>query len=318
MSNVVLTSKCNRRCKYCFALDTFDDENENYIKFGDLINIADKVSASNETSIGLLGGEPTLHPLFYEILLYVIERGIFVSVFTNGLCSDDLIDKIEGLIQRKGFKFIVNTNHPDIESKENSQRQHKFLKTFNTICDISVNIFDPDLDLDYVDEIMCSTDLHDRRIRLGIAQPIIGETNCFLPSESYPLVSERIVKLAEEVFKRNNIVSLDCGFPLCAFTDTQLGKLRRMNASLQFVCDLALDFAPGNQAWSCFPMSKLNKIDYDPYETLENIADRLRSYTKKLRKRQNFGLYNECADCIYRKNSVCAGGCLSYALNNSL
>jgi len=55
------------------------------------------IVAANRPRVGLLGGEPTLHPQFITILAYLLARGLHVRVFTNGLCGDDLIRRIDAI-----------------------------------------------------------------------------------------------------------------------------------------------------------------------------------------------------------------------------
>jgi len=315
MPNIVLTSLCNRSCEYCFAMEASKENENRYIDFQEIVNIADKICATPNKFVGLLGGEPTLHPQFCEILMYMIERGIFVSVFTNGICSDSVLNKLERLRDRGGHKYIVNTNPPSIESEQNQIRQDLFLRRFAVLCDISVNVFKPDISLDFVRDVAQRNGLKNSKLRVGIAQPIVGESNSYLPLESYPRAAANIVHMSESVWDRNISVHFDCGFPLCAFTDEQLGKLIRMNAGLRFFCDMALDFGPGLNAWSCFPMVKQCYTSYDAYESMDQLAGRLKDRILFLRGQQTFGLYAECRDCIYRKNKVCAGGCFSHAIN---
>ena len=316
MPNIVLTTRCNRNCEYCFALEVLHDNSQPYIDFQEIVNIADRIGGSNDRAVGLLGGEPTLHPQFVEILRYFIERGIYVSIFTNGICSDSVHHKLDKLDHhRNQFRFIVNTNPPALEPERNRTRQDMFLTRYALSCDLSINIFNPDISLDFGAEVTQRTGLKDCRIRVGIAQPIAGESNSYLPLSAYGKAAADIVHLAELVFERNITVNLDCGFPLCSFSNEQLGALRRMNAGLRFICDMAVDFAPQLSAWSCFPMATQCVIKYDPFSSMDQVTERFREMTNNLRGQMVFGLYPECTNCIYRRNAVCAGGCLSHSLN---
>ena len=86
MPNILLTQKCIRSCPYCFARKHMHDAPpEDILKWEDLIYIVDFFQAGGDTNISLLGGEPFLHPDIVDYILYIIHRGMHVTVFTSGI-----------------------------------------------------------------------------------------------------------------------------------------------------------------------------------------------------------------------------------------
>lgn len=317
MPNIVITTYCNRRCPYCFALDAMEDAPARNMSMPEFVVIADMLVAARRSSVGVLGGEPTLHPQFYEMVWYLVSRGINARVFTNGICSDELMDELETLPRRDRVTFIVNVNFPEIETETNRVRQAKFLRRFAPICDLSLNIFRADLDPLFLADVAREAGIRNRRIRVGFAQPIAGEGNEFLKLEDYRGVARQIVRLAEGVFDQGIVVSLDCGFPLCAFSDEELGRLRRTNANTKFVCDTATDIAPGLMAWSCFPLAKRNRSKVERTTRLEDLEKRFTNMNGDLRKQSARGVFQECEACPYLKRKVCHGGCLAHVVADS-
>ena len=66
MANIMMTDVCNLRCPYCFAnefvnKDTNEISEENFRKAVDFI-----VGDGSHSSVGLIGGEPTVHSHFEE------------------------------------------------------------------------------------------------------------------------------------------------------------------------------------------------------------------------------------------------------------
>ncbi len=64
MANIMLTDACNLKCPYCFAnefvnKDKNDITEEAFDEATDFI-----VGDGTHTSVGLVGGEPTIHPRF--------------------------------------------------------------------------------------------------------------------------------------------------------------------------------------------------------------------------------------------------------------
>ncbi len=71
-----LTSKCNLECKYCYL----GDRAEYSLKKADVLN---ELNNSDEETLYLTGGEPTLHPNFNEILNKGLSLFSNVIFFTN-------------------------------------------------------------------------------------------------------------------------------------------------------------------------------------------------------------------------------------------
>lgn len=89
MPNILLTQKCIRSCPYCFARKHMHDAPpEDILKWEDLIYIVDFFQSGGDTNISLLGGEPFLHPEIVDYILYIIQRGMHVTVFTSGVVSE--------------------------------------------------------------------------------------------------------------------------------------------------------------------------------------------------------------------------------------
>jgi uncharacterized radical SAM superfamily Fe-S cluster-containing enzyme len=66
ISNIAIVNYCNLKCPYCFA----DNEQENpiYMSLENYIKTLDFILKNPVDGIGILGGEPTLHPDFSKII----------------------------------------------------------------------------------------------------------------------------------------------------------------------------------------------------------------------------------------------------------
>ena len=90
MANLIITNYCNAECAFCFAADSRHrmlrngshemDETEfrSWLEFS--------MSGGNR-ELRLLGGEPTLHPLFPDFVKVGREAGCSVTVFSNGVMT---------------------------------------------------------------------------------------------------------------------------------------------------------------------------------------------------------------------------------------
>ncbi len=314
MTNILLTNHCQRRCPSRVDLDATEDVQSCEMDMRDLITVADMIVASGDLRAGVLAGEPTPHPHCCEMVSYLLARGIRVVFFTSGIYREELMDELEKLSQESRFRFLVNVNFPEIKTGQNLLRQERFIRRFAGVCDLGLNVSRADLDPRFLSDLARRTGVRNCRIRVGLAHPIVGEANEFLSPADYREVAGSIVDLAEAVFDLGIVVSLDCGFTLCSFTDEQLGRLRRVKAETSFICRAAVGIAPGPIAWPCFPLAKHNRIRIDGNTRLKDLQDRFWNINNELRGRSRKGVFKECDDCVYFEHRVCEGGCLTHLI----
>ena len=74
MPNILITNYCNRECSYCFAKDKVNKQNVNGVNRNRNLTlenvdlIINFLKQSNHSVFSILGGEPTLHPQFTQIV----------------------------------------------------------------------------------------------------------------------------------------------------------------------------------------------------------------------------------------------------------
>lgn len=81
--DVYITSQCNRRCTYCFLPSDFFSSGQRMSAeaFSDVVAWCLRHQVGEIT---FLGGEPSLHPAFQEMVALAHSRGLAVRVVTNG------------------------------------------------------------------------------------------------------------------------------------------------------------------------------------------------------------------------------------------
>ncbi len=123
MSNVLLTEICNRRCPYCFAQHAMARGDARTMSLAEVVRVADLLVASRAARVGILGGEPTLHPDFVDILPYLLSRGLRATVFTNGLASEETVAALSAIAPGAKVTYVVNVNYPEITPSREAARQ---------------------------------------------------------------------------------------------------------------------------------------------------------------------------------------------------
>lgn len=318
MPNVLLTEKCVRECPYCFAKKHMDDSALSELSWDNLIYIADFLEISGQRSIALLGGEPTLHSHFVDFTTYLLERNFHVNIFTSGIMSSQKLSELEKYLAHfphEKLSFTCNMNHPDISTKDEIKKIEKFLHSFGHLTTLGFNIYRIDFDFEFLIQNINKYNLV-RHIRVGLAHPIPGQINEYIPIEDFKKMGRRFVKYLD-LFERFKITpGFDCGMPMCIFTDEELGRLFRLNKGLiKFGCGPAIDIGPDMMVWSCFPLSNINKRSLYEFNSMQEIDNFYKTLHAKIRSEIG-GIYKECDNCIHRTNEVCRGGCLAHSINH--
>lgn len=127
-----LTDACNLSCLHCGS--SCNSENNIYLPFEAIKKVIDEVSSKyfpENIMVCLTGGEPLLHPDFFEIASYITSRGFSCGITTNGtMVNEDYAYRIvDAHINSVMFSLDgLEENHNWLRNNRNS-----FLKTINGI-----------------------------------------------------------------------------------------------------------------------------------------------------------------------------------------
>jgi Fe-coproporphyrin III synthase len=82
-----ITRRCNLRCMRCSS-DSAPRHYPGELTLEHMVDVIDDLSGSQVPAVILSGGDPMIHPHFFDVVGYAIERGLQVSVSTNGTRID--------------------------------------------------------------------------------------------------------------------------------------------------------------------------------------------------------------------------------------
>ncbi len=317
MPNILLTQSCVRSCPYCFAKKHMSDSPpSDRLSWEDLIYLADLVQNSGEENISLLGGEPSLHPQFIDFMVYLLERDFRITVFTSGIMGEKRLMDLEcalGNIQKDRLTFVCNLNDPAISPASEISRVQDFLRRLGRYVTPGFNIHQTEFDLGFIVDTVNRFGLK-RGLRLGLAHPIPGVDNVHIKIKDIPGIVERLFSFMPLLERMDIGPGIDCGFPMCAFSDEQLGRLFKLNGpSIRFGCGPAVDIGPDMAVWSCFPLSDYHKRSVFEFDSIKEIHDFYEARLKDLRVEAG-GIYEACDGCNYREKDLCSGGCAAHLL----
>jgi len=316
MPNVFITNTCNLRCKYCFAKGMLGGAaNAEEMTLDEIKKIATFVKNPEGPStkempgiISLLGGEPTLHSQFRQIIDYLLENNFVVKLFSNGTFNRETADFLAGL-PAESVGIILNINKRENYSPTQWENIQRNLSHLNKIITLGLTIFEVNFDFETVLNYITTYGLR-RDIRLGISMPIVGASNAFVTYEQTKLVAQRLLQFAERGFEEDITLGFDCGFTLCMFTRKELGRMKKLNVRLNFTCDGAIDIGKHGRVWRCFPLYSIHNTNIDKHESVVGIKD----FYNDLLPVKVKGISGDCGRCKHYQRRNCSGGCYGYEL----
>ncbi len=125
--HIDLTDACNLKCVHCYY--PFEKCHENEISLEEIKNFINKFKELGGFVVTLSGGEPLLRNDFWDIVKYISDQGMVISIFSNGtLFDEDDIIKIQFYnIQKIGVSLyaIDESIHDKITGIKGSCKQTK-------------------------------------------------------------------------------------------------------------------------------------------------------------------------------------------------
>lgn len=313
--NVLISKYCNRRCTFCFAQQRLGKNaggaaGNPFLSRENLRRVMALLKRSGEPDLRLLGGEPTMHPEFVEIVREALDEGLNVHIFTNGMMPTATADFLAGLPDDR-FSMLVNVSPQANDTPRQKELVAYALAKLNTRAKLGITITSFDDDFDYISETIDRFKLQ-RRVRVGIAQPIVGQGNAYLHPSRYAEAGTYIVSLAEKFHARNILIGFDCGMTLCMFTEAQIGRLFTISEGLRMLCNPIIDLGPDMDVWHCFPLSEVLVTDFDRFSTRREMVS---CYQKAVKPYKSLGCKPDCMRCRFFRSKQCTGGCLAHAMN---
>jgi hypothetical protein len=267
---------------------------------------------NGEKNVGIIGGEPTLHPNFLDMMEYVIGKGLQVQLFTNGImdreCSKELAP-----YDSKVLSILLNLNDKSTYTPKQLRRIESTCKNLNEKISLGYTIYTSDFSLAFHRDMISKYDLL-KQLRIGIASPIAGpEKGDFFNTSDFARLGQLIIDNVEMLEKYNILIHFDCGFHMCLFTTEQLGILVEKSLGFRSVCDPIIDIDLNLNAHHCFPLTSLFDKPIRDYPDLNKLKQ---YYRKKFEGLKIFGNEGKCLTCKYLERNQCRGWCIGRILNS--
>lgn len=112
--------RCNLKCNFCYTLKNVQDAPKSFLDICDILN---KLKQSGIKEVEFSGGEPTIHPNWFDLVEYANNIFEHVSVVTNGtkLCNEEFLQKSIQV----GLKEILFSLHGWDDNSHNAKVGNK-------------------------------------------------------------------------------------------------------------------------------------------------------------------------------------------------
>jgi len=317
VTNLVISAVCNQSCPYCFTVDHLGPdrqdhpgETRHFLPLDALPERLEFLARSDMDRVRLMGGEPTLHPQFAELVGQIRQTGRAVTVFSNGLMPPGALACLEALDPRECLVLVnVNEPVPGLDGRAYA-RQRETVGRLGRRAMLGFNIyrtnFRPEFLLDLIAETGCSP-----TIRLSMAQPALSGANCYIHPNQYRAVAIALVRFARLAAENGVRLEFDCGFVRCMFSAEDLDLLRAAEADVGWRCNPILDIDLEGNVLHCYPLARLITLPLTPTST----AGALRcQFEARLQPYRQAGVFGECSTCFFKATGQCTGGCLAVTI----
>ncbi|MFW6117560.1 MAG: radical SAM protein [Thermoproteota archaeon] len=109
------TYKCNLNCKHCYIDAGTDSRQE--LTTPEALAVVDQLAEAGVTSLAFSGGEPLMRKDFFEVARHAVDRGLYVSLATNGTLLDKRTVK---RLKEIGIHYVevsIDSIHPEVHDQ---------------------------------------------------------------------------------------------------------------------------------------------------------------------------------------------------------
>lgn len=305
----------------------------------------------NATLINFMGGEPTLHPRFLDILsttLAHLQPFSYLGIFTNGLMPDKALNLLLDTVGPKGsitrqiqFSVLLNWQTAENTTEKNHQRCREVAEAI--LCEngyslmFSLNLYSVkqalktqcrEIDAIYQDLGLPPGQKY--KIRVSPAFPIVGgEENVALPIRDYPQMGRMMMDMLKEFPQMS--FRFDCSFPPCLLDEIQEDEYSLVERffyhasqpvpniqdwktrDFYFGCadDSPMDIDPKGDCFNCFPFHNLKIGNVKDFGQINELT------IKKMHSRFLSHVFEDaqpkepCKSCPHYMVR-CSSGCFAY------
>jgi hypothetical protein len=290
-----------------------------------------------EDQIGLIGGEPLLHPDIkkFMTILNNLKRTQMIMLFTNGI----YLDKVFEELKYPKVRALINMNSPEtIGEKAWARLNDNIEYIWNNVLDFErfgfgLNLYQEDQEFDWFIKFLKK--YHRKQCRFAVIVPFEADMKNKSPFPWFEQMKPTVKRFFKACLENEITPGYDCNkIPSCIMTrddwpdflpesfftngepNDKIENLYRLLSPQCDNCGTVMDIYPDLTVSRCFGMlgpSKVNMADF------ESAMD-LRNYYQNRIDNHAFSIAMDpkCKDCYQKKIKACQGGCLAYKADKIL
>lgn len=324
--NIMINRVCDLQCIYCFAnkfVNQTSCYDENNITLDDFKKALDFATANKKsTSIGIIGGEPLLHPQFREIMELALnnKRISKVTLFTNGINLDRYID----VVMNNKLNILVNLNSPkdigEIKYNKIKENLNRIVNEYGKYLAIGINVYEENMDFSFAIEMLSLLKL--KKLRTSLVVPNNNSKRDSNAIDYFKNMKKTMLDLFKRCDEIDVIAYYDCNsIPICIYTDDEYEWLKSYvikyenkicytsNLIDYSICHPVIDILPNLTAVRCFGCSDL-AMPIDKFMGEEDISAYFYNNVDNFAK--TVAVAPKCKNCYSKHIAVCFAGCIAF------
>lgn len=281
--NILLTNHCNQHCPFCFAQKEMKTSETKDMSVQDFKWLVKLLKKNGVNDLRLMGGEPTIHPQFPEVLEIGIKHFRRVLIFSNGLIPEKSHRSIQKNLEKLEFNFNIAT--PIFTNQEKRQDIIKKISNLSARSKSSVafTVFDMGQDYAQLLSVFEPKTLANLGVAFSFAKSLYGSKPAFT-QDQYLDLGEKIVKTTRDIYDLGvRDIYIECGLKKSMFNQKQINYLQERTVIRGWGCSgkwSSFDITADLSVIPCFPFYKeirfQLKADSDLYK-LKNKINRIRA-----------------------------------------
>lgn len=320
MANINLTYRCNLKCPYCFA-NEFVNKHEVDITTENFQKAVAFATSSGACRIGLIGGEPLVHPLFPIFLNSLINNNDVkgINLYTNGV----YLDKYLELIKNPKVDILINCNSPQQIGKNNFERITSNISNLYiekaTSLTLGINLYDECTNYEYIFDLL--RDFNQKGIRIAVTVPDFSCQTKISPIRYFKERKNMLKLFFKELRKIGVMPYYDCNaVPACIWNAEELRTLKEWindtpNVSTNIIngatrCYPVIDILPDLKAIRCFGLSSISKVKIQDFKNIRDLEDFYINVIDNVATR--ICSSKQCITCYDHKIRKCMSGCIGF------
>ena len=281
MANLMITKRCNLRCEYCFANEFVGKKEKNEMSLYTFCELLDfMLTDGSENTVGIIGGEPTLHPEL-ESMLHILkddQRVKGVTIYTNGI----LLKKYVEILSNEKFHLLVNCNDLSYDSNIQDNFMNSLDSAFEVMADrivLGINIYRKSYDYNCIINLLKKYEC--RKLRISICVPNSAEYG-YLPIDHFEDMKQEVIRLFDQLYDINVIPHFDCNImPSCVISSSDVSRYSSWGHENPFSvvknqytsCKPVIDFLPDKTAVRCFGLSEYTRAKVKDFASVTNLRN---------------------------------------------